>query len=98
MAFFVCIGPHKSNISKFTSKGYSAKRIGTSIIIEFGAIIINKRKYYWAGKGLPFKKIYKFKNIQEADLFKEKLWNRKESGKYIRLHNQIIYKYKLTQN
>jgi hypothetical protein len=92
MAFFVCIGPHKSNISTFTSKGYSAKRIGTSIIIEFGAIVIRKRKYYWAGKGLPFKKIYKFKDIEAADLFKKRLWKRKETHNYKRLINQIIYK------
>jgi class 3 adenylate cyclase len=53
MAKFLRIGVHHSNVSGYTSKAWSVRRIGPDVILKWGAVEVrgagHRRRIYWAG-------------------------------------------------
>jgi class 3 adenylate cyclase len=53
MAKFLRIGVHHSNVSGYTSKAWSVRRIGSSVLLKWGAVEVRGagrgRRIFWAG-------------------------------------------------
>jgi hypothetical protein len=92
MPFFVKIAYQAQNKSKITSKGYGIKRVGTIVIVMYGAIKSINRKFYWMGAKLPMVLEYKFKKVEEANHFKKIKIKEKINTGYSPLVKAIIYK------
>ena len=52
MAKFLRIGVHHSNVSGYTSKAWSVRRIGPDVFLSWGAVevrgAVHSRRIYWA--------------------------------------------------
>jgi class 3 adenylate cyclase len=53
MAKFLRIGVHHSNVSGYTSKAWSVRRVGSTVLLKWGAVEVRGagrgRRIYWAG-------------------------------------------------
>ena len=51
MPKFLRIGVHQSNVSGYTSKAWSIRRVGTTVFLKWGAVEVHGvgdgRKIYW---------------------------------------------------
>src|SRR5258708_33175889 len=52
MAKFLRIGVHQSNVSGYTSKAWSVRRVGSKVLLKWGAVRVfgagRDRRIYWA--------------------------------------------------
>jgi len=69
MPTFIKIGPLKKNLCGITSRGYVISRKGKIVLIKYGPINSNNRKFYWTGKKLPRLVPKEFSTINEAIKF-----------------------------
>src|SRR5690242_1529433 len=53
MAKFLRIGVHHSNVSGYTSKAWSVRRVGSTVLLKWGAVEVRgagrRRRIFWTG-------------------------------------------------
>lgn len=53
MAKFLRIGVHRSNVSGYTSKAWSVRRVGSTVLLKWGAVEVRgagrRRRIFWTG-------------------------------------------------
>src|SRR4051794_18425778 len=68
MPKFLRIGVHQSNVSGYTSKAWCVRRVGTAILLKWGAVEVqgagDGRKVYWTR--LPQEKTIRCGSAQRA--------------------------------
>ena len=72
MPYLVRVGLIPGNASKVGARGYTLRRSGSKVVGKWGAIAITRtrpRIFYWAGPGLPQRRIYRFSSDKLAREF-----------------------------
>jgi class 3 adenylate cyclase len=87
MAKFLRIGVHHSNVSGYTSKAWSVRRIGPNVFLSWGAVEVrgaaHKRRIYWTIP--PRRKIVRCKTEVRAIEYVRRAISRRLSHVYERL-------------
>ena len=87
MAKFLRIGVHHSNVSGYTSKAWSVRRIGSNVFLNWGAVEVHgaghRRRIYWAVQ--PQRKIIRCVTEERALDYVQRAISRRLSHVYERL-------------
>jgi class 3 adenylate cyclase len=87
MAKFLRIGVHRSNVSGYTSKAWSVRRVGTTVLLKWGVVEVRgvgrNRRIYWAVP--PREKTVRCRTAQRARAYVKKAIARRVSHQYERL-------------
>src|SRR5439155_22079079 len=87
VAKFLRIGVHHSNASGYTSKAWSVRRLGSSVLLMWGAVEVNgtghHRRIYWAAE--PRRKIVRCGTEEQAIGYLQHAISRRLSHLYERL-------------
>jgi class 3 adenylate cyclase len=87
MAKFLRIGVHHSNVSGYTSKAWSVRRLGASIFLTWGAVEVRgagrRRRIYWAAE--PRRKVVRCNSQELAIKYVKHAISRRLSHVYERL-------------
>ena len=91
MAKFLRIGVHHSNVSGYTSKAWSVRRVGTSALLKWGVVEVRgvgrNRRVYWAVP--PREKTVRCRTTQRARAYVKKAIARRVSHQYERLPENV---------
>ncbi len=71
MAKLVSIGEDYANVSGVRSRGYTIRRVNTSVIVKYGPIEVlgaGGGRYFWVG-AFPRIKIHRFRSSRQAGDF-----------------------------
>ena len=84
MAKFLRIGVHHSNVSGYTSKAWSVRRVGTNVFLSWGAVEVrgaaHRRRIYWTAP--PRRKIVRCATQQRAREYLKRAISRRLSHLY----------------
>jgi len=87
MAKFLRIGVHPLNVSGYTSKAWSVRRVGSNVILKWGAVEVRGagqgRRIYWASS--PRQKTVSCRTEQRARDYVKKAVSRRVGHQYERL-------------
>lgn len=87
MAKFLRIGIHHSNVSGYTSKAWSVRRLGSYVSLKWGAVEVHgtghRRRIYWAAQ--PQRKIVRCTTEEQAIQYVHRAISRRLSHVYERL-------------
>lgn len=91
MAKFLRIGVHHSNVSGYTSKAWSVRRVGTTVLLKWGVVEVRgvgrTRRVYWAVP--PRHKTVRCRTEQRARAYLKKAIARRVSHQYERLLDRV---------
>jgi class 3 adenylate cyclase len=91
MAKFLRIGVHSLNVSGYTSKAWSARRVGSTVILKWGAVEVHGagqgRRIYWASP--PRQKTVSCGTEQRARGYLKKAVSRRVDHQYERLLESV---------
>jgi len=91
MAKFLRIGVHHSNVSGYTSKAWSVRRVGTTVLLKWGVVEVRgvgrNRRVYWAVP--PREKTVGCRTAQRARGYVKKAIGRRVSHQYERLPDNM---------
>ncbi len=91
MAKFLRVGVHHRNVSGYTSKAWTIRRVGTNVLLRWGAVEVRGagagRRIYWAGR--PQKKIVRFASEKGALTYVKRTIARRLSHRYERLEERV---------
>jgi len=91
MAKFLRIGVHHSNVSGYTSKAWSVRRVGTNVLLKWGVVEVRglgrNRRVYWAVP--PREKTIRCRTAQRASAYVKKAIGRRVSHQYERLPDNM---------
>lgn len=91
MAKFLRIGVHPSNVSGYTSKAWSVRRVGSTIVLKWGAVEVHgtgqSRQIYWATP--PRQKTISCGTEQRARDYVKKAVSRRVGHRYERLLESV---------
>jgi len=87
MAKFLRIGVHHSNVSGYTSKAWSVRRVGSTVYLKWGAVEVRgageNRRIYWAAP--PREKAIRCRTQQRARTYETNAIARRLNHRYERL-------------
>src|SRR5580698_2096137 len=87
MAKFLRVGVHDSNAGGYTSKAWTIRRIGTSVVLKWGSVDVRgagrARRIYWAGR--PRQKTLRCGSEEQALAYVKKAIARRVGHRYERL-------------
>jgi class 3 adenylate cyclase len=87
MAKFLRVGVHDSNVGGYTSKAWTIRRIGTSVVLKWGSVDVRgagrARRIYWAGR--PRQKTLRCGSEEQALAYVKKAIARRVGHRYERL-------------
>lgn len=91
MAKFLRIGVHHSNVSGYTSKAWSVRRIGSTVLLKWGVVQVRgvgrTRRVYWAVP--PREKTVRCRTTQSARAYVKKAIARRVNHRYERLADNV---------
>jgi len=91
MAKFLRIGVHHSNVSGYTSKAWSIRRVGTTALLKWGVVEVRgvgrNRRVYWAVP--PREKIVRCRTAQRTRAYVKKAIARRVNHHYERLPDSV---------
>ena len=91
MAKFLRIGVHHSNVSGYTSKAWSVRRVGSTALLKWGAVSVlgagNDRRIFWTGP--PRQKVVRCVTEKRAKDYVAKAISRRIGHQYERLPESV---------
>ncbi|HLI81047.1 MAG TPA: adenylate/guanylate cyclase domain-containing protein [Candidatus Binataceae bacterium] len=91
MAKFLRIGVHHSNVSGYTSKAWSVRRVGSTAVLKWGAVRVlgagQERRIYWAVP--PRQKVVRCGTEKRANGYVRKAISRRLGHQYERLPESV---------
>ena len=91
MPKFLRVGVHQSNVSGYTSKAWCVRRVGTTVVLKWGAVEVHgvgdALKVYWAGK--PRDQTVRCGTAQRAKDYAKSAITRRRSHRYEPLSGSI---------
>jgi class 3 adenylate cyclase len=97
MAKFLRIGVHHSNVSGYTSKAWTLRRLGPNVFLRWGAVEVrgagHRRGIYWAAS--PRRKIVRFETEERAIEYVKHAISRRLSHVYERLPESTLIQRRL---
>ncbi len=91
MAKFLRVGVHYSNVSGYTSKAWTIRRVGLNVLLRWGAVEVRGagggRRIYWAGR--PQQKTLRFASEKRALAYMKRTIARRVSHQYEKLAEQV---------
>jgi class 3 adenylate cyclase len=91
MAKFLRIGVHHSNVSGYTSKAWSVRRVGSTVLLKWGAVEVrgagHGRRIYWASP--PRQKTVRCNTEQRARDYVKNAISRRMGHQYERLLENV---------
>ena len=91
MAKFLRIGVHHSNVSGYTSKAWSVRRLGSTALLKWGAVRVlgvgRDRRIYWAGP--PRQKVVRCGTEKRAKAYVTNAISRRIGHQYERLPESV---------
>jgi len=92
MAKFLRIGVHHSNVSGYTSKAWSVRRVGATALLKWGAVRVlgagQDKRIFWAGP--PRQKVVRCGTEQRAKDYVTKAISRRIGHQYERLPESML--------
>src|ERR1700730_9216821 len=92
MAKFLRIGVHHSNVSGYTSKAWSVRRVGSTVLLKWGAVEVRGasrgRRIYWAGP--PRQKTVRCETEKRARDYVKNAISRRVGHQYERLLESVL--------
>ncbi len=92
MPKFLRIGVHQSNVSGYTSKAWSIRRVGTTVFLKWGAVEVlgagDGRKIYWTIP--PREKTIRCRTVERAKDYVKGAVARRRSHSYAPLSGNIL--------
>ncbi len=92
MPKFLRIGVHQSNVSGYTSKAWSSRRVGTTVFLKWGAVEVlgagDGRKIYWTIP--PREKTIRCRTVERAKDYVKGAVARRRSHSYAPLSGNIL--------
>jgi class 3 adenylate cyclase len=99
MAKFLRIGVHHANVSGYTSKAWSVRRVGTSVLLKWGAVEVEgvgrNRRVYWVGP--PQHKTVRCRTDARALEYVRKAIARRLTHRYERLSDKVPIRRRLAR-
>jgi class 3 adenylate cyclase len=87
MAKFLRIGVHHSNVSGYTSKAWTIRRVGSTVLLRWGSVEVrgagHGRRIYWTGR--PRQKTVRYGSEKRARDYVRKAVTRRLGHQYERL-------------
>lgn len=87
MPKFLRVGVHHSNVSGYTSKAWTIRRVGSNVLLKWGAVEVRgtggSRRIYWAGR--PQQKTVRFASAAQAMAYTRRTIARRLNHRYERL-------------
>ena len=87
MAKFLRVGVHHSNVSGYTSKAWTIRRIGSTVVLKWGSVEVRRagagRRIYWAGR--PRQKTVRCGSEKRAQDYVKRAIARRRGHRYERL-------------
>jgi class 3 adenylate cyclase len=100
MAKFLRIGVHHSNVSGYTSKAWSVRRLGPSVFLKWGAVEVRgagqSRRIYWVAE--PRRKILRCVTEESAIEYVRRAISRRLSHVYERLPESAAIRRRTRRN
>jgi class 3 adenylate cyclase len=100
MAKFLRIGVHQSNVSGYTSKAWSVRRVGTTVRLKWGAVRVlgvgQDRRIYWAVP--PRQKTVRCGSTARANAYVKKAIARRMGHRYERLPDSVLIRKRLASD
>jgi class 3 adenylate cyclase len=91
MAKFLRIGVHHSNVSGYTSKAWTIRRVGSTVLLKWGSVEVrgsgHGRRIYWAGR--PRQKTVRYGSEKRARDYARKAVARRLGHQYERLLEKV---------
>jgi class 3 adenylate cyclase len=91
MPKFLLVGVHQSNVSGYTSKAWCVRRVGSTILLKWGAVEVHgvgdARKVYWTLP--PRDKVIRCGTVQRAKDYAKAAITRRRSHRYEPLAGNI---------
>jgi class 3 adenylate cyclase len=91
MSKFLRIGVHQSNVSGYTSKAWCVRRVGSTVFLKWGAVVVHgvadERKVYWTLP--PRTKTIRCGTVQRAKDYVKAAIARRRSHRYEPLSGNI---------
>src|SRR5207245_1647678 len=91
MAKFLRIGVHHSNVSGYTSKAWTIRRVGSTVLLKWGSVEVrgaaHGRRIYWAGR--PRQKTVRYGSEKRARDYVRKAVTRRLGHQYERLLEKV---------
>jgi len=92
MPKFLRIGVHQSNVSGYTSKAWSIRRVGTTVFLKWGAVEVqgvgDGRKIYWTMP--PREKTIRCRTVERASDYVKDAIARRRNHRYAPLSGNIL--------
>jgi class 3 adenylate cyclase len=92
MPKFLRIGVHQSNVSGYTTKAWSIRRVGTTVFLKWGAVEVlgvgDGRKIYWTMP--PREKTIRCRTVERANDYLTNAIARRRSHSYAPLSGNIL--------
>jgi class 3 adenylate cyclase len=92
MAKFLRIGVHHSNVSGYTSKAWSVRRVGSTALLKWGAVKVlgvgQDRRIFWVG--LPREKVVRCGTEKRAKVYVGNAISRRIGHQYERLPESVL--------
>jgi class 3 adenylate cyclase len=92
MPKFLRIGVHQSNVSGYTSKAWSIRRVGTTVFLKWGAVEVlgvgDGRTIYWTMP--PREKTIRCRTVERANDYLKNAIARRRSHSYAPLSGNIL--------
>jgi class 3 adenylate cyclase len=97
MAKFLRIGVHHSNVSGYTSKAWWVRRVGSTVLLKWGAVRVlgagRDRRIYWAPP--PRQKLVRCGTEKRAKAYVSKAISRRMGHRYERLPESMLIRKRL---
>jgi class 3 adenylate cyclase len=97
MAKFLRIGVHDSNVSGYTSKAWSVRRVGSTALLKWGAVKVlgagRDRRIYWAVP--PREKTVRCRSEKRAKEYVKNAISRRVGHRYERLPERLLIRKRL---
>ncbi len=97
MAKFLRIGVHQSNVSGYTSKAWSVRRVGSSVLLKWGAVrvvgVAQDRQICWAVP--PREKVIRCGTEKRAKAYVAHAISRRVGHQYERLPESLLIRRRL---
>jgi len=91
MAKFLRVGVHHSNVSGYTSKAWTIRRVGSTVLLKWGSVEVrgagHGRRIYWAGR--PRQKTVRYGSEKRARDYVRKAVTRRLGHQYERLLEKV---------
>jgi class 3 adenylate cyclase len=98
MSKFLRIGVHQSNVSGYTSKAWCVRRVGSTVFLKWGAVVVHgvadERKVYWTLP--PRTKTIRCSTVQRAKDYARTAIARRRNHRYEPLTGNIAIRRRTT--